>query len=287
MPYERDQRDPLERRQFWPRPGRPEALGEIDFDQPCANCGYNMRGLPPGTPCPECGSRFGWNVGEEPIPWQADATSKPLSFFRTAFMAIVTSHDLAKHVWHPGRLNLTSAKRFRHIALCIATPPLCVIAWMITAAVTSPRVAWFSLPMDAIAIIVWLCAVTLEPVQFFKDKVSTKLLRRVECVAYYATAPLLLVPLHLVTLFVTMKPLLGSTSINPWLVAGEHIAMLLVTMALGVPLIAWLLYETVSITRAGAFAMAYARAISAIGTAVVLLLGVPTITAAVVSRMLS
>jgi hypothetical protein len=123
--------------------------------------------------------------------------------------------------------------------------------------------------------------------QFFKDKVSTKLLRRVECIAYYSTAPLLLVPLHIAVMMVTLRTNVSGAPVNYPLAAGEHIALLLATMALGVPLVAWLFFETVSITAAGAFAMVFARALSALGTAVVLLLGVPTMTAAIVSRILS
>lgn len=284
MREQRDQRDPLERRQFWPRPGRPEALGEIDFDQPCGNCGYNLRGLPPGVGCPECGSRFGWNVGEEPIPWEEDDHA-PLSFFRTAFMAIVRSHDLARHVWRPGRLNLTAAKRFRRIALWIAVPLLCIIAWTITAAATNAIVAWWSLPMDAIAIIVWLSTVTLEPMAFFRDKVSSKILSRVEIVAHYATAPLLLMPLHLAVLFVSLRPPTNGAAVNIALAAGEHIALLLVTMALGVPLVAWLMFETIIVSAPNAFTIAFSRAITSVGTAVALLMGVPAMTAAIVSRI--
>jgi len=141
--------------------------------------------------------------------------------------------------------------------------------------------------MDAIAIFVWLSAVTLEPIQFFKDKVSLKLIRRVECIAYYATAPLLLVPFQLMILFVTMRPLVTGASVNYPLAAAEHVAALLVTIAMGVPLIAWLLYETVDMTRTQAFTMVFARALASLGTAVVLLLGVPTMSAAIASRILN
>jgi hypothetical protein len=168
------------------------------------------------------------------------------------------------------------------MALWVAIPPLCTIAWKITAHVTSPAVATWSLPIIATAIIVWLTTVTLEPIAFFKDKVSTKLLPRVETIAYYATAPLLLVPLHLAVLLVTLRPMPGGGSaVHFGIIAGEHIALLLATMALGISVIAWLMYETVNISAVGAFSMVFGRAITAIATAVVMLLAVPALAAAV------
>ncbi|CAN5412233.1 hypothetical protein BH09PLA1_BH09PLA1_27770 [soil metagenome] len=282
----RDQPDPLERRQFWPRPGRPEALGEIDFDQPCGNCGYNLRGLPPGVGCPECGSQFGWNVGEEPIPWEEDDAPAPVSFFRTAFMAIVRSHELAKNVRRPFKLDLTAAKRFRRIAIWIALPPLCAIAWVITARTAGAAVAWWSLPMNAVSIAVWLNTATLEAVGFFKDTVSAKMLPRVECIAHYASAPLLLMPLHLAVLLLTMRAASSGSAVNYLLAAAEHIVLIVATLALGVPLVAWLLFETMSVGIVQAFILAYGRWVISAATAFALLLAMPVGMAVIVLRIM-
>ena len=283
----RDQRDRLEQRQFWPRPGRPEALGEIDFDQPCGNCGYNLRGLPPGVGCPECGSRFGWNVGEEPIPWEEEDEPAPLSFFRTAFMAIGRSHDLAKNVRRPYKLDLAAAKRFRRIALWIAIPPLCAIWWTISATTLGTDVAWWCLPFNAAAITVWMNSATLDPIHFFDDKVSAKLLPRVQTIAYYSSAPLLLVPLHLFVLLVTLRPAANGASVSGALAAAEHILLLILTLALGVPLWAWLMYETISISVGGAFAMTLVRSLTWIGTAVAMLFLFPAMAAMIATLLLS
>ncbi|MBC8108524.1 MAG: hypothetical protein H7Z14_18205, partial [Anaerolineae bacterium] len=254
--------------------------------QPCGSCGYNLRGLPPGVGCPECGSRFGWNVGEEPIPWEEDENA-PLSFFRTAFMAIARSHDLAKNVRRPYRLDLAAAKRFRRIAMLIAIPPLCMIVWMITATATSPTIAWWSLPMDAVAITVWLNMMVDSAGFYFRDKVSARVLPRVQTLIHYTTAPLLLVPLHLAALMVTLRAPINGSAVNCSLAIAQHLALLLATISIGAPLFAWLLFESVSITALGAFTIAFARMIAFAGMAVVLLVAVPAMMALIVYRLVS
>ncbi|MDY7110475.1 MAG: zinc ribbon domain-containing protein [Planctomycetota bacterium] len=49
---------------------RLEAAGEIEDDRPCPHCGYNLRGLPEGRVCPECGG--------DPSPGASDAASSPV-----------------------------------------------------------------------------------------------------------------------------------------------------------------------------------------------------------------
>ena len=275
----REDHDILERRQFWPRPDRPQALGEIEFEQPCGNCGYNLRGLPPGSRCPECGSRFGLNLSAEPIPWDDDEVRQPvMRLARTVGYAIFHPHELARQIWRPARLDLKSAREFRRITLWIAMIPLCAIAWAITANAAGEKAAWWCLPFHAAAIVVFLNTATLEPLAFFRDKVSEKLLKRTDVIAHYASAPLVLVPLNALLLLLTVAPGSALGRVTWEEAAVAHVALLLATMALGVPCVAWLMYETVDINPIGAFTMVIGRALMVVATALILLIGVPVMT---------
>src|SRR2546423_2723744 len=86
-----------DRRTFWPRAGPASAfVPDLGDDRPCENCGYNPRGLPFHSACPECGSISGIRADAEPIPWNEEATVG--SYFRTVLM-VLTSADPAAQVW--------------------------------------------------------------------------------------------------------------------------------------------------------------------------------------------
>jgi hypothetical protein len=275
-------RDMFERRQFWPRPGRPEALGEIEFDQPCANCGFNLRGLPPGTPCPECGSRAGLNLSDEPIPWEERQTFG--SFLATVYMTIFHPHELARQVWRPVRLDLRAARRFRRMCLILATPPLCVTMWVITAAVIGVDLAAWCMPFNAAAIVIWLNAATLEPMRFFRQQISYRMLPRIEVISHYASAPLLLVLVHPVLLFVTYHTAQTAPP-GPLIAAGMHLMLLLATMALGTFSTGWLVYETIDVPKFTAWMYPLGPAMTSMATGVAMLIGVPFFTASMVARI--
>lgn len=277
----RDRQRSIERRTFWPRSSRPDLLGEVDFDRPCPNCGYNLRGLPEYTACPECGSLQGLNVHGQSPAWERRQTLG--SYLAMVIKVIFSPHDTARLFWAPVRLDVLAARRFRRVGLIIATPSLCAVAFALTSAVIGAQRAFWCVPFDAAAILILLNAVSLDPIGFFRDKLSERLFARAEAMAYYASAPLALVPAQLVLLLVTYRPFPAS---DPgWLIAAAiHVSVLLAQLGLGTMLVAWLTYETMSISIVGAFAFTLGAASRALGTSAVLLLGVPVLVASIAAR---
>ena len=117
----------------------------------------------------------------------------------------------------------------------------------------------------------WLNAHVGRP--FFRDKASGRLLRRVEVLAHYASAPLVLVPLQLAVLPWTYR--FASVPQTLLMIAALHVALLMLTLMLGVSMVSALTYETIELSRFGALGVTYAAATAHLGSAVVLLIGVP------------
>jgi len=277
----REQNELFQRRQFWPRPGRPEALGEIEFDQPCPNCSYNLRGLPPGSPCPECGSIGGLAISDEPLPWEERRSA--LSFVHTVIRVIFCPHDVARQIWRPARLDVVAAARFRRICLLIACTALLAILLTITSAVIGARRAVWCMPFDIAAVVVWMNAATLEPLRFFRNYLSSHTLNRAEVILRYAAAPLVLVPLQLAVLPVTLRT---AQAPQGWLIAaGAHVGLLFAMMSLALLLHGWLMYETVNVPKVAAFMYPMGAALSSAATGVVMLIAVPAFAASVLSRI--
>src|SRR3954454_11492094 len=72
-----------DRKTFWPRVGPVGFVPDLGDDRPCANCGYNLRGLAYDSACPECGALFGINPACDQIPWD-DADRRGVGGFVAA-----------------------------------------------------------------------------------------------------------------------------------------------------------------------------------------------------------
>src|SRR3954468_417881 len=219
------QRDQMKRQTFWSRRGGPDLSAEVDFDRPCRNCGYNLRGMPLRRRCPECGGLGSWGLYDDPIDF--DDSQSLGAFIRTAAVVLFRPHLLAKHLWLDMRMNFAAARRFRRVAIFVAFISLCVVAFYITAFTRNNRIALASLPFQAAAILLWLNAVTLQPLATLKDwSGQTAIAQRVRTLVHYLSASLLLSPLH-IPLALYLQDMVAQHAQGAWLLAaGIHVALL-------------------------------------------------------------
>ena len=156
--HPRDSDDPLQNQTFWTRRGGQDFSAEVDYDRPCPVCGYNLRGLPMRSRCPECGAIGGWNLYDDAVAWDESHTLGAL--LRPAASGDFSTASAGAARLVPAALGsgggtALSAHCARHRdAFSPADRP-----FIVTLRATSIAAGWLSPPFDAAAIIVWLNAV--------------------------------------------------------------------------------------------------------------------------------
>jgi hypothetical protein len=277
-----DSDDPLAGHLFWSRRGGRDLSAEVDYDRPCPVCGYSLRGMPIKSRCPECGSTGGWAIDDEPISWDERQTRR--TFIGTAATIIFHPHRLARHVWLKRRLDLQAARRFRRINITVAAISLSLAAFIVTAKTVNWAVAGCSLPFQVAAIVLWLNAITLEPMSRLKIWTGdSPISRRVQTIAYYFPAALSLSIIHLASPIWWCD---SADAAGTWFAIGAiHLCVLAVQLWIASRGLGWMLYELIDMPKVQAQMMAVGWVIGAIAQAAVMLIGVPAMIAIVMQHL--
>ena len=242
-----------ELRTYWPRAGPVGAyVPDLGDDRPCENCGYNLRGLPFNSICPECGATSGIVPVVEAIPWNERQTIG--TFFATALMVITAPGELAAHVWKRDMIWLKPARRFRRINVALATISVfAAVLWATAQLIGIDRAIWCA-PLDLIAVLWWFISLTNDPRLFFQNKGNAVACMRAAGLSHYLAAPLILSPLHLgilalpVPVLAREDALVASVVLHAGLIGVQLLGMAVAESAL--------LWQLVELPRGGAFAIA-------------------------------
>jgi hypothetical protein len=240
-----------ERQNFWPRAGPAGIVPDLGDDRPCSGCGYNLRGLPFDTACPECGAEWGIDPSAEPVAWN----DKPsfASFFQTVIMVLTAPGELSGHIWKRDMIWMRPARRFRAINVALATVSLSAVILTIQAqAIGLDRASWCA-PVDLMAVLWWFITLTRDPQRFLQDKGNVIGCKRAAGLSAYMSAPLVLSPLHLAILLLPVYVPHVEAVVFPLILHAALIAIQILLMASAESALLW---QLVQIPRAAAFAIA-------------------------------
>jgi hypothetical protein len=270
-------------RDFWPRTRRIEVQADFDYDRPCGNCGYNLRGLPISASCPECGSSGGITVADETIPW--DEQANLVSFIGTILLVMFRPRAFGKLSWSPEHFDMRAARRFRRWTILVAMVWLCFVTEQITAATVGFAAAMWAFPFQAASVFLWLNSVSLAPIMFIKGTASP-VVRRAEVVSHYTSSLLALAPLHALLLPFSLRLIPQIPQAGWFIASGLHFVLLLFQLLLSVNATACMFYELVQVSRSRALGYTLMEAMGTVGAALPMLIGIPAL-AAVASKALA